>query len=286
LKDYSIFFDNEDFDHGYVYAAINRIIFKYKLRQRFEYIGHRESHERKKYKGVLSLVFAIGRNFEQNGNLDFDKTKDLIKSWSEPDDAKKYILNSLDFVLKKLLEKIVDPLYYHTNIKPLEEYEDLEPKNISNIEMKYYKSWVDCSVTLSDWKRYTYYNFRAYLRLHNFDFKELEAIELHQTKLFNEEVKRKTESLINDIVELNDKRKIAETRKMHIFLLEKFFSGNADSFTIERLKVLHRFHHPKKVLLHYDEILKSDYFDYDEMHIFQPKKKPSKFFSFLGMCLI
>jgi hypothetical protein len=285
LKKYCSYFNDEDCDHYTIYSSINKIIFKNNFRSKIDIISAEEKSRRESLKGINALADAVGRNLLGFGKLDVEEAKLLIDSFTKKDEAVTFIQDSIKSMFIFLNDIVITPLNYFTTIKPLEEYDNLDPDKISAREMEYYQSWVDLSITIPEWKRYSLYNFRAYLRLKNFDFDILEKIELHQTNLFNKEVQNRVKSLIDDVFDLQDQFKKNETIKMHLYLLEKFFSGNADNFTIERIKEIQSFYYPKKVLLHYDEILKSDYFDYDEMHIFQPKKN-RKYSSLFSACVL
>ena len=272
LLKYSAFFEDEDCDHHALLVRINKIIFKYDLREYFATLKRFKTLEREGMSNFQSVVQNLNSKFIQNGDFDFDKTNELIASTDYSFSHSQYIYFSTKFILNNLIDNILDPLKYHVNIKPLEEFDDLDLSKLSPREIEYFQSWVDRTVTVSEWKRNSHLNFRAYIRLNSFDYELLEEIELHQEKLFKEAVSNSVSSMLNNITSLDDQNKVKETIKIHLYLLDTFFLGNADSFTIERIKNLHRFLQPKLVLKHYDEILKSDYFDFDEMHIFAPKR--------------
>ena len=186
----------------------------------------------------------------------YRSTKNLSKKTRE-------ILNEIkNFIQVNILDTII----YKTYTK----FEKIN-KELSSYELEYYQKWIDNSITYKDLSRNTHYDINEYVSDQKLDFEICEQIDKKKEELFKEGVSTKLQGLINDLSEIS-KGKRAQTISTHKQLLKTFLQGDTSQLLIERLNVFLKITEPEQVILQYDKLLHSEYYNHYELNVFEPKK--------------
>lgn len=143
-----------------------------------------------------------------------------------------------------------------------------ELKERSEYEIEYYNKWINGTVKFSDLGANSYYDFIDYFYEQKLSNDQLEIIEARQLELFKEGLSWKTNSLIQDIKDLEEP-KVSLLVNLHISLLERFLEGDIDELLIARINKFIKIDNPKEVLLEYDELINSDYYDYHKLVVYE-----------------
>jgi hypothetical protein len=227
-------------------------------------------------KGVINLdeVLILENQTQFLGLLFITSTKnedikELNKCLSISTLSKSELLQTLKKYIKAILYFIQDIMLYDIFLifdKPKIVYIN-EIKFTTNYKKKYIDKWVNCSVVFSDLlrnKRIDYWSEIFDLKL---DSDHIERIEKHQENLFYKIVDSEVNIVFSDIGELNENQQVEQIEK-ELILIYGFFKGDLSKLTIKRLKELIKFSKPKKLILAYDELKKSNYYSAIEYLIY------------------
>lgn len=194
---------------------------------------------------------------------DFDNT--LEASTLKTEEIKiillKYFNETVNFLQEILL---YDIFLIFDRPKITSEYKTI---SIRDYKKEYIDSWVNCSVELSDLrlhKRIDYWDELFDLKL---DCDHILRIEEHQEKLFNDMVDIEVRVAFSDITELNESQQIEQIEK-ELALIYNFFNGDLSKLTIKRLKEIIRFSKPNKLILAYDGLKKSSYYNSNDCLVY------------------
>lgn len=185
--------------------------------------------------------------------------KQIKKVSSLKDLTNKY----LELVKEIIQTEVFDHVAIHTYTN-----EDEFDRKPSHIELEYYQKWIDGTVEYSDIIRYGIYDFRTYMHDQKLPYEQIEQIEQKQEELFKEALSKHSKSLLSYIEELEEPKQSLLIHS-HISLLERFLSGDTDEVLIQRIDKFIKLEDPVEVLLEYDELIQSDYYDYYNLTVFK-----------------
>ena len=197
----------------------------------------------------------------------YNESLNVIKNSTSVTILKKTINNLLDRAIHIIEQEILVFLIFKTYTEsPL-----LKSIIPSDNELRYYQKWIDNSITYNDLSSNTHYDINKYVLRQKLDFDIREQIDKKKEELFKEGVSRKLQGLINDLSEISKGKRI-QTISTHKQLLKTFLQGDISQLLIKRLNVFLKITEPEKVILKYDKLLHSEYYNHYELNIFEPKK--------------
>ncbi|MEY3500309.1 MAG: hypothetical protein RL308_1978 [Bacteroidota bacterium] len=141
-------------------------------------------------------------------------------------------------------------------------------KEISETELKYYNKWIDGTIEFSDLASNSHYDFISYIHEQKLPYEHEERIEAKQAEIFKEGLARKTRLLAQEIDELEEPKKSLLLHS-HDGLLERFLDGDVDELLIDRIDKFIKIDNPKEVLLAYDDLIISNYYDYNNLTVYK-----------------
>ncbi len=125
----------------------------------------------------------------------------------------------------------------------------------TDYKKEYIDKWLNCTVTFNELRRNKRTDHWAEIYKLKLEFEQIEKIENHQKKLFNERIDFEIRNAINDFDELEDDVK-KEALNKEIKLIQDFFNSDTSKTVVKRLKNILNFSKPKEVVLEYDNILR------------------------------
>lgn len=125
----------------------------------------------------------------------------------------------------------------------------------TDYKKEYIDKWLDCTVTFNELRRNKRTDHWDEIYKLDLELEEIEKIENHQKKLFNERIEFEIRSVLSDFDELEEDVK-KEALNKEIKLIQDFFNSDTSKTVVKRLKNIISFSKPKEVVLEYDNILR------------------------------
>ncbi|MCG1037302.1 hypothetical protein [Polaribacter sargassicola] len=194
---------------------------------------------------------------------------ELNKHLSIDNLSKKELLEVLKKYFNAIINYIEEILFYDVFLifdKPEITYTQ-ELLLITDYKKEYINKWVDCTVTLSELRRNKKIDYWSEILDLNLDSNQIQKIEKHQEILFYENIDSEVLVAFSDIEELNIKQQIEQIEK-ELILINGFFNGDLSKLTVDRLKKMINFSKPKKLILAYDQLKKSNSYNAFEYCIY------------------
>lgn len=221
--------------------------------------------------GMYSLFNHIRINLLEVKDLifnsdNFESNYDEINSTDSSETLLEIIKNHIIQTKLTIQEEILNPLIYSTYKR--------EPDNNWNpneFQLNYYQKWIDNTISYTDLSQNSLYDINDYLKFENIEFDIHEQIDKKKEELFEEGIQRKLRSLVSDLSEI-DKSKRSLTIETHKNLLNQLLKGDTSDFLVNRLKVFIKISNPEDVILKYDELLHSDYYNHFNLNVYTPNK--------------
>ena len=221
--------------------------------------------------GMYSLINHMRFNLMEVQEMFYNSDKfefncDEINNTNSPETLLDIIKDHILQSKQTIQDEIINSLIYSVYIP--EPDNSWKPKEF---QLEYYKKWIDNSITFSDLSQNSFYFINDYLKNEIIEFDIKEQIDKKKEELFREGIERKLKSLIRDLSEI-DKFKRKHTIEIHQNLINQLLKGDTSDLLIDRLNVFIKISNPKEVILKYDELLHSDYYNYFELNVYEPHK--------------
>jgi hypothetical protein len=235
----------------------------------FELLGVFSFRNNELNKGINSLTNSLRFNLliesEKRFNSDnYEIQCDKTNKFKSEKSLLKFIKSNLDETYSIIQLDIIENLVYSTHLeKPDYKWKPL------NHQLEYFNKWINNTITYRDLSFNTI-DLTDFITNEKIDFEIQEQIEKKREELFEEGIKRKLKSLINDLSEVdNEKRKF--TIEMHKKLIYQFLNGDISKLILDRLNVFIKISDPEKVILNYDKLLHSNYYNHYELNVYEPR---------------
>lgn len=212
------------------------------------------------YNSIPEELLKYNTDFKNVESLDI--AKELLNLMIST--IENYINDILLFNIKKWFDRT------EINYSYIQDEEDIE--YFKNLREKYIKSWLDCTVTASQWDVFSKEDLWDELDKLNLSDEKIEEIENHQQKLFFEELSYSIyEAMISfNSTHLGDKKSVFQKELM---LLNNFINGDTSDVIVDRIRKIIEFDDPTEVLIAYDEITKCNIFCPFDSYKYIPEKR-------------
>lgn len=217
------------------------------------------------FTSIARSFFVSDYSIHFNSDFNNERISEINKA-SNSKAVISIIKNLLEHSLNIINEELFQFLKYKTFTS-----NPLKKKIISEYELEYYQKWLDNTITYKDLSQNSRWDISEYVLEQKIDFKISEQIDKKKEDLFKEGVSIKLKGLINDLSEIS-KRKRVQTIATHKQLLKTFLQGDTSPLLIERLNVFLKITKAEQVILQYDKLLHSEYYNHYELNVFEPKE--------------
>jgi hypothetical protein len=149
----------------------------------------------------------------------------------------------------------------------------LESENSNEItpyEKEYLDSWINNTIEYRNLSHNCFYDLDALIENQKLSPQIIEQIDKKRNKLFKEGLKRKLKSLKDDLKEIREEKR-KQTILTHKTLIDKFLAGDLSNILIDRINIFIQLRNPDKVILEYDNLLRTDYTSSFDLNVFTPK---------------
>jgi hypothetical protein len=258
----------------YVYKCLYRDltdILKNNLsNKKFSYFNYKEYYSNRSSLASFSSLLIIPQIIPNT----IDVKDGLIVDAKKKNKKKANLIQTIEDDFNKIEKFINDILFYNIKMN----FDDSE-SNLNNdiitikkdYKKEYFDSWVNETIDMFDWKKKSDYDLWNVVYDYTKDYEIHGKIEKHQEKLFMNFVNYLVIDKLSEITE-SPKENFKKIIENELSLFQKFIAGDTSEMTIKRIDQIISLYLPEKVLLQYDEILKSSYFNNLESYIYSPYK--------------